>query len=137
MTPLVLAGTAQITLLTYYAASHWIPLRGFNDLRFENRQANFYIQLFMAVLAVSTLLGHRFELWVAAGWYAVWMNGHLMSWWIPYLTGHPKAAIAVNKQRAYTFLPRIRDRVAPDLLHTIMGVLSVVTLLATWRAALS
>lgn len=136
-TALLLAGISQIALTAYFTLTHWIPVRGFNDLRFENRAANAYIQILMGVLALSTLLGHRVELWVATGWYTLWMVGHLLSWWVPYLTGWPKGAMEVNKQRAYAFLPRVRDRVTPDLLHTILGTLSVFALLFTWRAALA
>ena len=133
----LIAGTAQLVLLAYYAFTHWVPMKGFNDLRFENRSANAYTQILMAVLAVSTLLGHTVETWIAAAWYTLWMVGHLTSWWTPYLTGWPRAAMDANKQRAYTFLPRIKDRVTPDAMHTVLGAISVVVLVTTWRAALA
>jgi len=134
MSPLIIAGVSQLVLTGYFVLTHWVPLPPFNDLRFENRTANAYVQVLMALLAVSTLLGHRFEMWVAAIFYSLWMVGHLISWWVPYLTGWPRAAMEVNRQRAWTVLPRIRDRVTPDVLHTGLGALSVVTLVSTWLA---
>ncbi|WNV90820.1 hypothetical protein [Umezawaea sp. Da 62-37] len=129
-----IAGISQLVLTCYFTFTHWVPMPPFNDLRFENRTANANVQILMAVLAVSTLLGHRFELWVAAVFYSCWMLGQLFSWWIPYLTGWPKVAMEVNKQRAWAVLPRIGDRVVPDVLHSAMGVLSAVTLVSTWLA---
>ncbi|MGW0521646.1 hypothetical protein [Crossiella sp. NPDC003009] len=106
----------------------------FNDLRFENRAANGWMQLFLLLLAVTTLLGHRFELWVAAVLYAVMLVGNLVSWWVPYLTGWPKAVIETNVQRGWTPFPVRADRVTPDALHTILGLLIVLGLVANLLA---
>jgi hypothetical protein len=134
MDALFVSGASQLALTAYFTVTHWVDLPPFNDLRDEDQPRNLLFQVPMAVLAAGTLLHWRWVLPVAAVYYTLWMAGHLLSWWVPYLTGWPRAVVAGNTQRAYAFLPQIRERPTPDLLHSILGVLSIVVLVSTFAA---
>lgn len=122
----VTAGIAQLLLTGYFLATHGRRMSLGNDLIYA---------VPMGVLAVGTLLGISGATAVAALFYSVWMLNHLFSWWIPYLTGWPHGLDRRNRHAGHTIVPVRRGRPTPDLVHTGLGVLSLVVLVVTWFAA--
>ncbi|MGC9667545.1 hypothetical protein ACNTMW_13425 [Planosporangium sp. 12N6] len=131
--PAIAAG-AQLTLTGYFALTHWVPMGRFNDLSGEHQTVNAAMQTAMAALAIGTFLDARYAIWIAAVYYTLWMIGHLMSWWVPYLTGWPHSSTRDKYPTGIPVLPARGNRPTPDLLHTILGLLSVAALATTWLA---
>lgn len=64
------------------------------------------------------------------------MFGHIMSWWLPYIFGWPTAFLENAKednQRTYYFLPLRYNHPVPDLVHCVLGFLSLWTFLELWN----
>jgi hypothetical protein len=133
----IAAGICQALYVVYLTITQWVRMPPFNDLRQENKPVNAAIQIVLAILAVGTLLGYRWALWSAAVAYTLVLASHLVEWWIPYLTGWPKAALGRPRQETLGYLPARDDRPVPDYLHTGVGILVIAAFVTSWLAIIT
>ncbi len=130
----VVAGVCQLMFVAYFTVTHWVSMPPFNDLRHEKRSVLALMQVVLGILAIGTLLGHRWALWCSALAYTLVFASHLLEWWIPYFTGRPAFALQRPKQETATYLPARGSRPVPDYLHTGIGLLVFAALITSWIA---
>ena len=67
------------------------------------------------------------------------MVGHVMSWWMPYFFGWPTAFLEnaeIDNEKTLKFLPERGKNPVPDVVHCVIGLLSVWVMYALWSDAL-
>lgn len=130
---------AQAASTIWFAVTHWIDLKPLNHLDEEafphERRTNLILHFFQLASIGGFLFYIKGLMLIGVIFWSVSMLGHILSWWLPYFFGWPKAflknAVADNA-KTYHFLPPRDNHPIPDLNHCIIGALLVVVTLSSW-----
>lgn len=69
--------------------------------------------------------------------WSVSLVGHILSWWMPYFFGWPKAFLEnaeIDNAKTYYFLPLRKNYPVPDFNHCIIGLLAIFAFFTSWMA---
>ncbi len=134
-----LAIISQLLSTAWFALTHWISLPPLNNLSEEafphERQTNLILNAFQIASMVGFLFQLHWLMWIGVIFWSISLIGHLLSWWLPYFFGWPKAFLQNAEQdnvKTYHFLPVHKNHPVPDLNHCIIGVLLFFTLFFSW-----
>ena len=135
------AVVVPLTLLAYLLVLDFVDLFPWNDLSAVGVREQVLGLLVndLIVLLIATAFmqaRHVFHLLaVLASW--LFLLGHVVAWWIPYLYGSSTQAIQEHARyysRTMTFLPPIQDHPTPNAAHVVVGVLALGMVLCTTMA---
>ena len=134
---------SQVAFFIWFAVTHWIPLPPLNDLSVEAFEGERQTNIILHVIEVISLIGCYYNImlikYVALVFWNICMVGHVMSWWMPYFFGWPKVFLEnaeIDNARTIHFLPKRGKNPIPDVVHCVIGVLSVWVLYAMWSDVL-
>ena len=128
----------QILLAAYFEAIVWLHLGAWNDqpgvrLIDAARSGELRPVVMFSTLIVAPLLAYSIVfwrkwyrvLWLAFAGYAGWALMQVQSWWIPWLFGPNRRALANAHalQRTYKLFPSTAAHLAPDAMHFVLDVL--------------
>lgn len=136
-----LAIIAQSVFTLWFAITHWVPLPRLNNLDEEafpnERRTNLILHLFQ----LASILGFAYHLfWImllGTLFWSVSLVGHILSWWMPYFFGWPKAFLEnaeIDNAKTYYFLPLRKNYPVPDFNHCIIGLLAIFAFFTSWMA---
>lgn len=134
---------SQIAFTGWFALTHWISIPPLNDLSKEAFPKERLTNLILHVFQLGSIIGFIFQIsWLMGIGVAFWtlsLIGHVTSWWLPYFFGWPKAFLQnaqVDNAKTYHFLPSRKNHPIPDLVHCIIGILALISCIASWGAIL-
>lgn len=140
----ILAIISQISFTGWFALTHWIPLYPLNNLSEEafphERQTNLILHAFQLVSIVGFFFQIHWLMWIGVIFWSVSLIGHILSWWLPYFIGWPKAFLQnaeVDNAKTYHFLPVRKNHPVPDLNHFIICVLILITFISSWMVIIN
>ncbi len=136
---MIAAVVTQSAWLIWFVMTHWISLPPLNDLSKEAFAHEKKVNLAIVGVVLASIAGFYwnigFLMWFGALFWTLGMFGHIMSWWVPYFFGWPKAALenaVEDNGKTVHFLPARGNHPIPDLTHCMIGVLTI----AAWIAVL-
>ncbi len=136
-----IAITLQLLLLAYHQFTTQVDLFPFNGARFYQRWEKVLEcavnGVLMSLAPVGFLLGIRALMWYGVFYYFILFLEEIRVWWVPYLFGPSKAwREAYDRIHAGTIkvLPARGDNPVPNLEHTILHALTLVTAVTTLAA---
>jgi hypothetical protein len=132
---------AQVSCTAWFFLTHWVPLPPLNDLKeeaFSNERAtNLVLHFFQAASIAGFIFHINWLMWLGALFWTISFAGHLISWWLPYFLGWPKAFLKnaeVDNAKTYHFLPPRKNHPIPDLNHCIIGLLVLFAMITSLMA---
>ncbi len=139
----LIAALSQAAFTGWFALTHWVDLKPLNNLDAEafphERRTNLILHIFQ-LASIGGFLFQIFPLmWLGVVFWSVSMAGHIVSWWLPYFFGWPKAFLKnaeADNAKTHHFLPTRKNYPIPDLNHCILGLLLLVALISTWTAVI-
>jgi hypothetical protein len=128
----------QILLLAYHQITTQVDFFPFNGVRFykgwERALECAVNGILMSLAPVGFAFGIRGLMWYGVIYYFVLFAEELRVWWVPYFFGPSKAwRAAYDRIHSQTVkvLPARGDHPIPNLEHTILHTLTLVTALVT------
>ena len=138
---LVYAIIFQVVTMLWFILTHFISMPPLNDLREEafpsERKANFILVFIQSFSMIGFVFSVRWLMGLGTVYWTLFLAGHLISWWLPYFFGWPKAFLknaVVDNAKTVHFLPPRKNHPIPDLAHCILGMLALGTCLFCWAS---
>ncbi len=135
------AVVAPLALLVYLLLLDFVDLFPWNDLSVvtvrEQVLGILINDLIILLIAAAFMQSRRVLQFLAVLASALFVLGHIVTWWIPYFFGTSSAAMQEHAYlygRTTTFLPPIQDHPRPNAAHVVVGVLALATLICTTMA---
>ena len=130
-----LALTSCAVMLGWLVLTEWVPLAPLNDLeasttadRAKAAAVNYTV---LVLIAGGVLIGSTAGAIVAEVLAAVWLIGHVVSWWLPYFGvsfERQREAYRRDYSRTLKILPSAGHDVVVDVQHMVVGLLSLTML---------
>jgi hypothetical protein len=138
---LIVAITLQILLLAYHQVTTQVDFFPFNGVRFYKRWEKILECATNGILMSLAPIGFAFGIgglmWYGVVYYFVLFAEEIRVWWVPYFFGaSPAWQAAYDRIHAQTIkvLPARGKNPVPNLEHTILHGLTLITALATLAA---
>ena len=128
----VLSVVTCTVMLAWLLVTEWIPLPPLNDLEASTPthrlQAGLVNYTVLAVIAGGVISGRPLGAVVAVVLAAIWLLGHIVAWWLPYLglsTASQREAYRREYARTLKVLPAAGHDVVVDVQHMIVGAITL------------
>ena len=128
----LIAVASCAVMLAWLLVTEWVPLPPLNDLAASTTRERVWPAVVnygvLGAIAAGMLVGTTWGAIAALSLAVLWLLGHVISWWLPYLgvsTHAQRAAYQREYARTLKVLPTEGHDVVIDVQHMVVGALTI------------